>query len=94
MDGYLSSTASGDQTEFFVELEQTWFVHWPEEAACGLPHNDSGIALDPGQKEALGNATTKRKLQLRSWFHSETPLDPAMDFDSKFVWFRKLLKNF
>ncbi|KAJ7806953.1 hypothetical protein B0H14DRAFT_3483733 [Mycena olivaceomarginata] len=70
MDGYLSSKASGDQTEFFVELEQTWFVRWPEEAACGLPHNDSGIALDPDQKEALGNATAKRKLQLRSWFRN------------------------
>ncbi|KAJ7030782.1 hypothetical protein C8F04DRAFT_1186438 [Mycena alexandri] len=44
---YLDAKTTGDQTDFFVSLDEGWFKKWPEEEAAKLPAVESSIALAP-----------------------------------------------
>ncbi|KAJ7617563.1 hypothetical protein B0H17DRAFT_1220106 [Mycena rosella] len=69
---YLDSKVTGDQINFFVKLDETWFSKWPAEEACELPARESGSDLTDVQEEQLGKYIERRKKQLREWFRNHT----------------------
>ncbi|KAJ7632052.1 hypothetical protein B0H17DRAFT_1149999 [Mycena rosella] len=69
---YLDSKVTGDQINFFVKLDETWFSKWPAEEACELPARESGSDLTDAQEEQLGKYIERRKKQLREWFRNHT----------------------
>ncbi|KAJ7770721.1 hypothetical protein B0H16DRAFT_1452136 [Mycena metata] len=74
---YLNAKTTGDQSDFFVALDEGWFKKWPEEATNGLPAAESGVPLTAEETATLSAALKKRKKQLRSWFrnHVKTQRD-------------------
>ncbi|KAJ6532322.1 hypothetical protein DFH09DRAFT_1326110 [Mycena vulgaris] len=69
---YMQSKALGDQIDFFVKLDEAWFLKWPAEATCLLPSRESGIVPTEEQTTQLATFLDQRKQQLRSWFRNHT----------------------